>query len=91
MSDSIKKYHELVEEGRLLNETPQQQAISLITAVVRAAMCAGNLDIVLDRVVKMSLKNPNLTPRVVFDIVSEEMKVDELCTPKKQQKWNNQE
>lgn len=91
MSDSIKKYHELVEEGRLLNETPQQQAIGLITEVIRAAMCAGNLDTVLDRVVKMSLKNPNLTPRIVFDIVSEEMKVDELCSKEKQEKWNNQE
>ena len=91
MSDSIKKYHELVEEGRLLTQSPQQQAIQLITEVVRAAMCAGNLDIVLDRVVKMSTKNPNLTPRVVFDIVSEDMKVDELCTPQKQQQWNNRE
>ena len=91
MSDSVKKYHELVEEGRLLNESPNQQAIQLITEVIRAAMCAGNLDIVLDRAIKMSTKNPNLTPRIVFDIVSEEMKVDELCTPQKQQQWNNQE
>lgn len=91
MSDSIKKYHELVEEGRLLNQTPNQKAISLITEVVRAAVCAGNLDILLEKVVQMSLKNPNLTPKTVFDIVSEEIKVDELCTKEKQEKWNNQE
>lgn len=91
MSDSIKKYHELVEEGRLLNQTPNQKSISLITEVVRAAVCAGNLDILLEKVVQMSLKNPNLTPKTVFDIVSEEIKVDELCTKEKQEKWNNQE
>lgn len=91
MSDSIKKYHELVEEGRLLNQTPNQRAINLITEVVRAALCAGNLDILLEKVVQMSLKNPNLTPKTVFDIVSEEVKVDELCTKEKQEKWNNQE
>ncbi len=91
MSDSIKKYHELVEEGRLLNQTPNQKSISLIIEVVRAAVCAGNLDILLEKVVQMSLKNPNLTPKTVFDIVSEEIKVDELCTKEKQEKWNNQE
>ena len=91
MSDSIKKYHELVEEGRLLNQTPNQKSISLILEVVRAAVCAGNLDILLEKVVQMSLKNPNLTPKTVFDIVSEEIKVDELCTKEKQEKWNNQE
>lgn len=91
MSDSVKKYHELLEEGRLLNETPNQKAVGLITEIVRAAVCAGNVDILLDKVVKLSTKNPNLTPRMVFDIVSEETKVDELCTPQKQKKWNNQE
>lgn len=91
MSDSVKKYHELLEEGRLLNETPNQQAIGFIVEVVRAAQCAGNLNILLERVVRFSSKNPNLTPRMVFDIVSEEVKVDELCTKEKQEKWNNQE
>lgn len=91
MSDSVKKYHELVEEGRLLNETPNQKAISLIVEIIRAAQCAENLDMLLEKVVKLSLQNPRLTPRAVFDIVSEEIKVDELCTKEKQEKWNNRE
>jgi hypothetical protein len=91
MSDSIKKYHELLKEGRLLNETPNQRAVGLIVEIIRAAQCAENLDILLEKVVKFSSKNPRLTPRVVFDIVSEEIKVDELCTPEKQEKWNNQD
>lgn len=89
MSDSVKKYHELVEEGRLLNESPNQQAVGLITEIIRAAQCAGNLDILLKEVVKLSSKNPHLSPRMVFDIVSEEIKVDELCTKEKQVQWNN--
>lgn len=91
MSDSIKKYHELLQEGRLLNETLNQRTVGLITDIIRAASCAGNLDILLEKTVQMSLKNPNLTPRMVFDIVSEELKIDELCTKEKQEKWNNRE
>lgn len=91
MSDSVKKYHELVEEGRLLDETPNQRAVGFIVEIIRAAQCAENLDMLLEKVVKFSSKNPRLTPRVVFDIVSEEIKVDELCTKEKQEKWNNRE
>jgi hypothetical protein len=91
MSDSVKKYHELIQEGRLLNESSNQRAVGLIVEVVRGAVCAGNLDILLERVVKFSQNNPDLTPRTVFDIMSEETKVDELCTKEKQKRWNNQE
>ena len=91
MSDSVKKYHELLEEGRLLDQTPNQKAVGLIVEVVRAGQCAENLNVLLDRVVKLSLQNPNLTPRMVFDIASEETKVDELCTKEKQERWNNQD
>lgn len=91
MSDSVKKYHELLEESRQLLQTPNQKAIGLIVEIIRAAQCSGNLDILLDRVVKFSFKNPGIPPVTVFDIMGEETKVDELCTKTKQDKWNNQE
>jgi hypothetical protein len=87
MSDSVEKYYELLEEGKLLNETPNQQAVGLIVEVIKA----GNLDTLLKGVLELSLKNPHLTPRMVFEIVGEELRVGEVCNKEKQDKWNNQD
>jgi hypothetical protein len=91
MSDSVAKYHELLQEGRLLQNSPHQKSIGTIVEIVRAAMVAQNLDVVLKKVVSLSLQNPEMSPATVFSIVSVEAKVDELCTPQKQKQWNNQD
>ncbi len=91
MSDSVAKYHELLQQGRLLHDSPHQKSLSTIVEIVRAAMVAQNLDVVLSKVVALSLRNPEMSPATVFSIVSVEAKVDELCTPQKQQQWNNRE
>lgn len=91
MSDSIKKYHELLEEGRSLSNTPNQISTMTIIEIIRGSDCAGNLRTLLERATEISKKGPNLTPATVFQIAGEEVKVDELCTPEKQKQWNNQE
>jgi type II secretory pathway component PulF len=91
MSDSIKKYHELLEEGKTLSTTLNQTSTMTIIEVLRASDCAGNLKLLLEKATEICKKGPNLTPATVFQIAGEEVKVDESCTPEKQQQWNNQE
>ena len=91
MSDSIKKYHELLEEGKNLSATHNQTSTMTIIEILRASDCTGNLRVLLERATEISKKGPNLTPATVFQIAGEEVKVDELCTPEKQQQWNNQD
>ena len=91
MSDSIKKYHEIVQEGRVVSATHNQSSTMTIIEILRASDCAGNLKILLERATEVCKKGPNLTPATVFQIAGEEVKVDELCTPEKQKQWNNQD
>ena len=91
MSDSVKKYHELLQEGRTIDSTSNQISTMTIIEILRASDCAGNMKVLLERATEISKKGPNLTPATVFQIAGEEAKVDELCTKEKQEKWNNQE
>lgn len=91
MSDSIKKYHELLEEGRTFTTTANQVSTMTIIEILRASDCAGNLKTLLERATDICKKGPNLSPSTVFQIAGEEAKVDELCSKQKQQQWNNQE
>jgi hypothetical protein len=91
MSDSVKKYHELFQEGRSINNTTNQVSVMTIIEILRASDCAGNLKHLLQIATDISKKGPNLSPSTVFQIAGEEVKVDELCTKEKQSKWNNQE
>lgn len=91
MSDSIKKYHELLEEGRMFTATENQTSTMTIIEILRASDCAGNMKTLLERATDICKKGPNLSPATVFQIAGEEVKVDELCTKEKQEKWNNQE
>lgn len=91
MSDSVKKYHELLEEGRTIDSTYNQISTMTIIEILRASDCAGNIKVLLERATEISKKGPNLTPATVFQIAGEEAKVDELCTKEKQEKWNSQE
>lgn len=89
MSDSIKKYHELLQEGREISTTPNQTSTMTIIEILRASDCAGNLRTLLERATQICKNGPNLSPATVFQIAGEEVKVDELCTPQKQKQWNN--
>ena len=91
MSDSVKKYHELFEEGRSINSTTNQISTMTIIEILRASDCAGNLKHLLRVATDISKKGPNLSPATVFQIAGEEAKVDELCSKEKQEQWNNQE
>ena len=91
MSDSIKKYHEIVQEGRVVSATHNQSSTMTIIEILRASDCAGNLKLLLEKATEICKKGPNLTPATVFQIAGEEVKVDELCTPEKQKQWNNQD
>lgn len=91
MSDSIKKYHELLEEGRMFTATENQTSTMTIIEILRASDCAGNMKTLLERATDICKKGPNLSPATVFQIAGEEVKVDELCTKEKQEKWNNQD
>lgn len=91
MSDSIKKYHELLEEGKALTATANQRSTMTIIEILRASDCAGNMKTLLERATDICKKGPNLSPATVFQIAGEEVKVDELCTKEKQEKWNNQD
>lgn len=91
MSDSIKKYHELLEEGRMFTTTVNQKSTMTIIEVLRASDCAGNMKVLLERATDICKKGPNLSPATVFQIAGDEAKVDELCGKEKQEQWNNQE
>lgn len=91
MSDSIKKYEELLEEGRKFTTTTHQKSTMTIIEILRASDCAGNMKTLLEKATDICKKGPNLTPATVFQIAGEEVKVDELCTKEKQRQWNNQE
>jgi len=91
MSDSVKKYHELFEEGRLIDSTTNQISTMTIIEIIRASDVAGNLRHLLKAATDISRKGPNLSPATVFQIAGEEAKVDELCSKEKQEQWNNQE
>jgi hypothetical protein len=91
MSDSIKKYEELLEEGRKFTTTTHQKSTMTIIEILRASDCAGNMKTLLEKATDICKKGPNLTPATVFQIAGEEVKVDELCSKEKQRQWNNQE
>jgi hypothetical protein len=91
MSDSVKKYHELFEEGRSISSTANQISTMTIIEVLRASDCTGNLKHLLRVATDISKKGPNLSPATVFQIAGDEVKVDELCNREKQEQWNNQE
>ena len=91
MSDSIKKYHELLEEGKTFTTTANQTSTMTIIEIIRASDCAGNMKTLLEKATDICKKGPNLTPATVFQIAGEEVKVDEICSKEKQEQWNNQE
>jgi hypothetical protein len=88
MSDSIAKYHDLVEQGRIssdrLNTIWTNQAnTKAICEVVHAATQADLVQELLNKVLEISKDGPNLTPSAIFQIAADVVKVDELCNKNK--------
>lgn len=88
MSDSVKKYHELVEDGKIPAIPHNRVSTMTIVGILRNSNYIGNLEELLDRVVEISKKFSDLSPATVFQIASEE---SEYYTSEKQGQWNNQD
>jgi len=80
MSDSIAKYHELLEQKQgTQSKSQHQQSVDSIIEILQAAKRARLRKDLLRQVVKISNQGPNLPPATVFQIAADVVKVDELC------------
>lgn len=79
MSDSIAKYHELVEQETSSLRSEHQKSIGTIVEILQAAKKAKIRGALLKQVVKISQDAPHLTPGTVFQMAADVVKVDELC------------
>jgi hypothetical protein len=82
MSDSIKKYYELLEEGVLENTSPNFKSTSSILKVLERVKDMESLQDFIEKARQVNENGRNLTPATVFEIAYEEVRVDQLCTPK---------
>lgn len=83
MSDSIAKYHELVESQTSNLRSEHQRSVEIIVEILQAAKKARLRGSLLKQVVKISQEAPHLTPGTVFQMAADIVKVDELCNIKK--------
>ena len=83
MSDSIAKYHELVENETSKIRSEHQRSVEIIVEILQAAKKAKLRGSLLRQVLKISQEAPHLTPGTVFQIAADVVKVDELCNMKK--------
>jgi len=83
MSDSITKYHELVDKEALPLQSEHQRSIESIVEILQASKKAKLRGALLKQVVKISQEGPHLTPGTVFQIAADVVKVDELCNLQK--------
>ncbi len=79
MSDSITKYHELIEEETSSLQSEHQKSIESIVEILQASKRAKLRKDLLRQVMKISRQGPHLTPATVFQIAADVIKVDELC------------
>jgi hypothetical protein len=79
MSDSIAKYHELVEQQTSQLQSEHQKSVETIVEILQASKKAKLRKDLLRQVVKISNQGPHLTPATVFQIAADVIKVDELC------------
>jgi hypothetical protein len=84
MSDSIAKYHEMIESGTSQLRSEHQRSVGTIVDILLAAKKAKIRGALLRQVLKISQEAPHLTPGTVFQIAADIVKVDELCNIKKQ-------
>jgi hypothetical protein len=79
MSDSIAKYHELLEQETSSLRSEHQRSIENIVEILQASKKAKLRGALLKQVLKISQDAPHLTPGTVFQIAADVVKVDELC------------
>lgn len=79
MSDSITKYHELIESQTSQLRSEHQRSIENIVEILQAAKKAKLRGALLRQVLKISQDAPYLTPGTVFQMAADTVKVDELC------------
>jgi hypothetical protein len=79
MSDSIAKYHELLENETSKLTSEHQTSIGTIVDILQAAKKAKLRNALLKQVIKISQDAPHLNPSTVFQIAADVVKVDELC------------
>ena len=79
MSDSISKYHELMQDNKQVQKSEHQRSVDSIVEILQASKRAKLRKDLLRQVVKISKEGPNLSPSVVFQIAADVVKVDELC------------
>lgn len=79
MSDSISKYHELMQDSKQVQKSEHQRSVDSIVEILEASKRAKLRKDLLRQVVKISKEGPNLSPSVVFQIAADVIKVDELC------------
>jgi len=84
MSDSITKYHEMVESGTFQSRSEHQRSVQIIVEILQAAKKAKLRGALLRQVLKISQDVPHLTPGTVFQMAADIVKVDELCNIKRQ-------
>lgn len=79
MSDSIKKYQELLEQETSQLQSEHQKSILTIVEILQASKRAKLRGALLKQVLKISKEAPHLSPSTVFQIAADVAKVDELC------------
>ena len=79
MSDSIAKYHDLMQDKKQLIRSEHQMSVDSIIEILEASKKAKLRKNLLRQVVKISNEGPHLTPATVFKIAADVVKVDELC------------
>lgn len=79
MSDSIAKYHELMQDKKQLIRSQHQASVDSIVEILQASKKAKLRRELLRQVVKISNEGPHLSPATVFQIAADVIKVDELC------------
>jgi hypothetical protein len=79
MSDSIAKYHDLMQDKQQVQKSEHQRSVDSIVEILQASKRAKLRKDLLRQVVKISKEGPNLSPSVVFQIAADVVKVDELC------------
>lgn len=79
MSDSIKKYQELLEQETTQLQSEHQKSILTIVEILQASKKAKLRGALLKHVLKISKEAPHLSPSTVFQIAADVAKVDELC------------
>jgi hypothetical protein len=84
MSDSIKKYYELLEEGALTQpNSPNHTSTMTILNTLSQLHDVDSLQLFIEKATHISKSGKNLTPATVFQIAHNELTVCQLCTPKK--------